>query len=240
MTLNQSFMAAVLKQYDSQGAGPELLPTVLTQACVQILGVAGAGLSITDELRVPLGASDATASRAEMLQTTLGEGPCLDATATSNPVKADEAEMARKWPMFHQALVTQTPYRGVASIPLHSSHLRRFGALDLYTTDPASLDRLPLQKVSTDIADVMTSILSDGLDPSFPDGAPMTAWAANDSLRNRMNVWKAVGIMIEHAGLSNSDALATLRAYAHAHDADLDDIANSMISRQLAPDTLLT
>ena len=51
-------MSVVIKDYEAQTSGDDLLPAVLARACVRVLGVAGAGLSITDELRVPLGASD--------------------------------------------------------------------------------------------------------------------------------------------------------------------------------------
>jgi hypothetical protein len=42
----------------------------------------------------------------------------------------------------------------------------------------------------------------------------------------RMNVWIAVGILIEHDGVSNGDALAASRAYPYGHGASLDDIAD--------------
>ena len=122
MDLDQQFMAAVIDAHDAQASATEMLPMLLAQACVKVLHVTGAGVSITEEgLRLPLGASDAMAAHAEALQTTLGEGPCLDATATSEPLVADEASMAARWPMFHRELLTQTPFRSVASIPLKSS-----------------------------------------------------------------------------------------------------------------------
>ena len=88
MNLDQQFMAAVIDAHDTQDSATEMLPMLLAQACVKVLlPVTGAGVSITEDgLRVPLGASDATAAQAESLQTTLGEGPCLEATATSEPL----------------------------------------------------------------------------------------------------------------------------------------------------------
>ena len=149
VNLDQQFMAAVIEAHDTHASGTEVLPMLLAQACVKVLHVTGAGISITDGLRVPLGASDAMAARAEALQTTLGEGPCLDATATSEPLVADETTMAARWPMFHRELLAKTPFRAVASVPLKSAQLRRFGALDLYSTDSDALQRLSLNDVST-------------------------------------------------------------------------------------------
>ena len=133
VNLDQQFMAAVMKAHDTRASAAEVLPMLLAQACVEVLRVTGAGVSITDGVRVPLGANDTTAAQAEALQSTLGEGPCLDATATSEPLVVGETSMAARWPMFYHELLAQTPFRSVASIPLKSSQLRRFGALDLYT-----------------------------------------------------------------------------------------------------------
>ena len=54
-----------------------------------------------------------------------------------------------------------------------------------------------------------------------------------------MNVWIAVGILIEYADLTNADALAALRAYAYGHSASLDDIAHHIATQELHPDSLL-
>ena len=238
--LDQQFRAAVIEAHDTQAFTTEVLPMLLAQACVKVLRVTGAGVSITEEgLRVPLGASDAMAAHAEALETTLGEGPCLDATATSEPLLADETFMAERWPMFHQELLTQTPFRSVASIPLRSSQLRRFGALDLYATDADALQRLNLREVSINVADPMAAVLFDAPYTISYEGTVLPMWMLRPSVAQRMNVWVAVGILIAHAGLTKADALAALRGYAYGHSASLDDIADHLATQRLQPDALL-
>ena len=240
VNLDQQFMAAVIVAHDAHASAPEVLPMLLTQACVEVLGVTGAGISIIDGgLRVPLGASDAMAARAEALQTVLGEGPCLDATETSDPLVAPETSIAERWPMFHREFLAKTPFRGVASIPLKSARLQRSGALDLYSTDSEALLRLNLNEICTNIADPMAGMLFDSPRTVSQDGAMLPIWMNNHSVTQRMNVWIAVGILIEHAGLTNGDALAALRAYAYGHNASLDDIADHLTTRRLHPDALL-
>src|SRR3954471_8525889 len=75
------FRRAWGSQQGGEDAGPELLPTRLTRACLAVLPAAdGAGLSLLDnDFRVPIGATDDVAALAERLQFTIGEGPCLDA-----------------------------------------------------------------------------------------------------------------------------------------------------------------
>lgn len=239
MNLDQQFMAAVIEAYDAHGSGTEVLPTLLAQACVEVLGVAGAGVSMIDgELRIPLGASDAVAARAEALQTGLGEGPCLEATAKSEPLVADETAMALRWPMFHRELLTETPFRCVASIPLTSAQRRRFGALDLYSTDSAALLRLNLNEIYTQIADPVAGMLFDVPRTVAEDGTALPMWMNNDSITRRMKVWVAVGILMEHADLTTADALAMLRAYAYSHGVSLDDIVDDITTKRLHPDAV--
>ena len=239
VNLDQQFMAAVIEAHDTHASATQVLPMLLAQACVKVLHITGAGISITDRLRVPLGSSDATAARAEALQTTLGEGPCLDAAATSEPLVVDETTMAARWPMFHRELITKTPFRAVASLPLKSANLQRFGALDLYSADAGLLHRLSLNDVSLNIADPMAGMLFDDPETIMQDGSPLPVWMKTHSVAHRMNVWIAVGILIEYADLTNADALAALRAYAYGHSANLDDVAHHVATQELHPDSLL-
>jgi hypothetical protein len=233
-------MSAVMEGYDAQANGDDLLPAVLARACVRVLGVAGAGLSITDELRVPLGASDDLVARAERLQTTLGEGPCLSATAAREPLIADQDLMATRWPMFHRELLEQTPFRSIASLPLNSLDYQRLGALDLYSTEPHFVASTRVADIIINVADPIAAILFDAATTPLQRGAVSSAWLTNPRARTRMNVWVAVGMLIEHATLSNADALAALRAYAFSHDMTLENVATKMSTRRLDPDTLLS
>src|SRR3954452_21751968 len=107
VSLHERFVAEVAREF-GQVAGPELLPVVLAASCTAVLPVDGAGLSLTDHLRLPLAASDDVAARAERLQTTLADGPGLDAAAASTPLIAGPHVMAARCPMFHRELVNQT------------------------------------------------------------------------------------------------------------------------------------
>jgi anti-anti-sigma factor len=125
-------------QGDPATSAPELLPVRLARACVAVLPVSGAGLSVmNDDFRVPLGASDDVSQAAERLQFIQGEGPCLDAARSGRVVIAQAEQIQQRWPAFGDQFAQQTPFRAVISIPLPlTADLR--GALDLYltATDP--------------------------------------------------------------------------------------------------------
>ena len=235
MELAERFRTAVAETYDTV-ASAELVPMVLARACVAVLPVSGAGLSLTDELRVPLGASDHYAVRAERLQTTLGEGPCLFATRVSRPVAVDQETMADRWPTFHRHLVNQTPYRSAASVPLLSRgrgvHL---GALDLYLTIAEPVPDFFLTQVASGVAEPIAHVLFDR-QPNVPaESSILPPWLGSSPVRDRMRVWVAVGILIERTTVSETDALAALRAYALTHDATLDEVADRLVARTLEP-----
>ena len=72
----------------------------------------------------------------------------------------------------------------------------------------------------------MAAILFDTPHTISHEGTLLPRWMNSAPVTQRMNVWVAVGILIEHAGLTNADALAAIRAYAYGHSASLDDIAD--------------
>ena len=235
----ERFNAAVLDAFRVRTTPPELLPTVLSQAAVAILPVDGAGISMADELRVPLGASDHQVARAERLQTTLGEGPCLSAATNGAPVIADSAEMAVSWPLFSRELTAQTPFRSVASLPLRVDGGRVLGALDLYSTRSNALAAELVDQVHVELAEPIAQMIFCGPATVIPTFTP-PIWLGADSVIDRMNVWVAVGLVQEKRPLDNADALAALRAYAFEHQATLDDIAADLTRGKMPAESVLS
>jgi hypothetical protein len=239
MTLAEQFQTVVRDLFQARAAGPDLLPMVLAQACVAVLPVSGAGLSMTDGLRVPLAASDEMAALAERLQTTLGEGPCLSAVTSGEFLVAGSAAIAERWPTFSHEFLTETPYRSVASVPLRSVGGIRLGALDLYSVDPQPLDEALMADISVGVAAPIASMVFR--EPLVDDekGFASPGWLDSDAVADRMNVWVAVGMVMERLDRPNSDALAVLRGYAFSHDYSLDEVAREVTEQRLRLDQLL-
>jgi hypothetical protein len=238
--LAERFDGAVTQVLRGRATPPELLPMALSEAVVAVLPVEGAGLSLLTDLRVPIGASDALAVHAEALQTTLGEGPCLSAAAAGGPLAADVAAMAAQWPVFCQEFITQTPYRSVASVPLRLDDGRTLGALDLYSTRAERLQLDFLAEIGAEVADPIAVMLFGGL-PLPADADPLAGvpWLSHDRASERMQVWMAVGILMERGRLTNPDALAVLRAYAFSHQRTLDAVAVDLAERKVPAEALI-
>lgn len=114
---------------------------VLDRLCTEaagLLSMRGAGISlmVDGELRGTAGASDPGAVVVQELQFQLGEGPCLDAWASMEPVlEPDLNAPARvRWPAFGTAGV-QSGIRAVFAFPLGIGAIR-IGVLVLYRDWP--------------------------------------------------------------------------------------------------------
>jgi len=239
MGLDQRFWAAVMQDVNGDDSGIDTLPTALAHACLRVLPVAGVMISFSDQLRIPLGASDAMAVRAERLETTLGDGPCLTAASGGGPLRATGPLLADRWPVFHHELLRQTPYRSVVSVPLRSRQQERFGALDLYLLDHDGLGDLDLDEVSVEVGGSISSILFDQPGDAYRRGQDLPTWLATDAVMDRMAIWIVAGMLMEEGTLTNAEALSTLRGYAYTHDTTLDELAAQITSQQVTPATVL-
>jgi GAF domain-containing protein/ANTAR domain-containing protein len=207
-----------------------LLPSRLAGISRQALFTDGAGLSIlSGEHRVPIGSTDEDATRAEQLQFTVGEGPCLDTLHTRNPVQADRETMRRRWPVFYDQLVTGTPFRSIIAVPLTVS-VGVVGALDLYFHDPHGAHRLDIIDAVV-VANQISSLLRcDSTDDPKPPGREPSASMYGPTAQQRMRVWVASGVLMAHSKITGPDAMTLLRAYAYAEGKPIDDVADALIA----------
>ena len=231
------FRRAWASPRDPTTANPELLPVRLARACLAVLPVDGAGISLlNDDFRVPLGSSDDTSSQAERLQFTVGEGPCLVAAREQRSVVADAAQLQERWPAYAKELFGRTPYRAIVALPLTLSP-QLHGAVDLFLTEPAKLRAVSLADALT-VTDQILDVLIFAQDIAGSQGGawsdePEPAWLHGSAARARTSVWVAMGILMTRMDLTAPDALAVLRSYAYARDALLDDVAAAVLRGEI-------
>ncbi len=231
----ERFAAEWSQTSDLWSAPLELLPTRLAGVCERALPVDGAGLSIlSGEHRVPLGSTDEVVTRAEQLQFTVGEGPCLDTLRTRNPVQVDSEAMQQRWPLFYDQLTADTPFRSIIAVPIDVS-AGVAGALDLYFRDPKAAGRFDIIDsvvVATQIGSLLR-FASSAADESEPAGPRIPAWMYGPSADQRLRVWIASGLVMAHAKIDGPDALTLLRAFAYAEALSINDLADQIIEGTL-------
>ncbi len=236
MSKSDDLHAAFTAIQDPQLAGPELLPVRLARACVRVLPVTGAGVSIftAPTMRIPVGASDDIAAAAERLQFSVAQGPCFDAQRMGRLIVATEPVIAKRWPVFHDRLVGETPVRGIIAIPLGEGPAR-LGALDLYCDRSDRVTNIDLFDVLSAAGYITEALVQAKLLPGLRSGSlwDRGRWLGNPGVTDRSQVLMAMGMVSVALSVNLNDALALLRAHAFATDITLDSVAHDVIKGDL-------
>lgn len=234
MTIAGRFQEALVAAEEPGLGGAELLPVRLAVAAARMLEVDGAGISLRDSAgrRVPLGASSADASTAERLQFTAGEGPCTTAQETREPVFAVEEDLVRRWPVFADLLLGETPFRAVVALPLRST-LAGDGAINLFFTRADGVTDLDVFAALA-VGELVTSALSDAAVWSTWSQEDGPEWLHGPTPRRRAAVWEALGLLGLELQLTAPAALALLRMHTHGSGRAVDDVAEDLLSGRLS------
>jgi len=220
------------------GSGQRGAPAAnqLCVACLPLLGVDSAALSLVDdgESRGTFGASTDHARLLDVLHFTTGEGPCLQAARTGDPVLVPDLHVydELRWPAFQDA-AERAGIRAVFAIPVRTGRVT-FGALDLFRSTPGPLSVTQLADavlVANAAAHILLATVIEGADE--PDNAsPAQQWEQVASME-RVEIYQATGMIMAQLKVSAALALLRLRAYAFAHDQTANEVARQIVSRQL-------
>jgi diguanylate cyclase (GGDEF)-like protein len=130
----------------------------LVERMVEVLAVSGAGVTLISPGLAPryVAASDAAALQFEQLQTELGEGPCLLAYDSGEPVAVPDLSLDDQFPQFGPAAL-EAGMHAVFTFPLRHGE-GRLGALDLYRDTPGMLNEREMTAAQI-LADVAAAYL---------------------------------------------------------------------------------
>jgi GAF domain-containing protein len=174
-------------------------------------------------------ASDEVSQLIEELQYTLGEGPCVDAyqqdRVVAEPDLADPVTF--RWPAF-TPLALQAGVRAVFGFPLRVGTVH-LGALNLYRDLPGPLTGGQHADALV-VADVAARWVLEA-----QAGAPVDVVAEELEVSADFHfaVHNAAGIVSVQEGISVTEALIRLRAFAFSGDRLLADVAHDVIARRL-------
>jgi hypothetical protein len=203
----------------------------LCGACPGIVGVNGAGVMLMsgDLPRGSLCATDEVSQLIEELQYTLGEGPCLDACQQDQVVAEPDlaAPVTRRWPAFTPPAL-QAGVRAVFGFPLRvgTAHL---GALNLYRDVPGPLTG-DQHADALVVADLAARWVLEAQAGAPPDTVAEELAVGADF---HFAVHNAAGIVSVQEGISVTEALIRLRAFAFSSDHLLAEVARDVIARRL-------
>lgn len=211
-------------------ADDRVLGQQICRACVAGLGMDGAAISLLtgSPSRQTLWATDATAQRLEDLQFGLNEGVCMEAAATGRPVLVADVRTSprvARWPMFAAAVIEQTDVGALFALPLQWGALN-LAVLELYRRAPGMLGGAQLRDMFGAVDTAALMMLGLRTDPGSMDGPDL-------AVVSRAEIHQATGMVLVQLGVSASDALARLRAYAFVEQRLLIDVARDVVARRL-------
>ncbi|MEV4414759.1 GAF and ANTAR domain-containing protein [Catellatospora sp. NPDC049609] len=201
----------------------------VTVTCSAVLGVAAAGVLLSDQrgaLRVAAASSERSL---ELLQRQTGEGPSPECFRTGRPtVVADLAVAADHWPRF----VTLARGSGFASVYALPMRLRTelIGVLTLFGTRPAALDPGTVQ-LGQALADMATiGLLQTRTIPHRETLVEQLQTAIN----SRIVIEQAKGVLAERHRLDMDGSFALLRDTARRHNRRLSELARAVVDGSAA------
>ncbi len=206
----------------------------LCRAAVKRLGAEGAAVSLMSARgsQGVVASADVRSFELDELQFSLGEGPSREAFATRRPVliaNLDSPE-GRAWPMF-TLTASQNGVCGLLALPLQVG-ATAFGVLTIYIagTDPFPD---PLVRTALTFADLATDILlsEEGGEP----GRPLHP-GLESVLDYRAEIYQAQGLVSVDLGVSLSEAMARMRAWAFAHQQTVAELAASIMAGEVRLD----
>ncbi len=207
--------------------GPDLL-TRLSTECLAALPVTGVGVALMTAdgpSGVVVAATDDRARQLEELQFALGEGPCVEASASGRPVLQPDLRIAgpARWPQFGAAVLA-AGVRAIFAFPLRVGAIR-VGVLDCYRDEPGRLASVDLAEALAYARATTEAVLylqsHDGLI------APIDG---------RAEVHQATGMIAIQLSIGLTDALLRLRAHAYASDRTVASVAADVVGRRLSFD----
>jgi GAF domain-containing protein len=205
----------------------DLLHT-LTEECVAILGVAAAGIVLSDPAGAlhPIASSDGTSERVEAVQVDAGEGPCVESFRTGTAVAVDDISACE--PSRFREVALAVGFRSVLAVPLRLRD-STVGALNLFGRAVGAL-RDEDAAVARALADVATiGILQER---AIRDGRVLSDQLEH-ALGSRVLIEQAKGIVAQTRQVPVDEAFAVLRDYARRNNERLRDVAERVVDRRL-------
>jgi len=200
------------------------------ESCRDAVGVSGVGVMLMagGTVQGSLCTTDQVSAQIEELQYTFGEGPCMDAYRQDQVI--DEPDLAdpavTRWLAFAPGALL-AGVRAVFAFPLKVGSIR-LGSFDMYMdragplSDDQHADALVIAK--------LTAIWVLDTQAGTHTGAPPGRGDTGDF---HLIVHNAAGMLSVQLGVSVTDALVRLRAYAFASGRLVTGVAEDVVARTL-------
>jgi GAF domain-containing protein len=204
------------------------LLNVLVERCVDLLGVAAAGLLFADgqdQLRLAVSSSE-SARLLELYQLQNHEGPCLECYRTGTPVSVGSMEEAHsRWPRFAAAAAGEG-FVGVLALPLRWRG-QVIGALNLFDARDGILADPTVIPVAQSMADVATIAI---LQERIGKEREILNEQLQSALTSRVVIEQAKGVLAARLDVEMEDAFKALRKRSRDNRRRLVEVAEEVVN----------
>ncbi|MBU8865331.1 GAF and ANTAR domain-containing protein [Paenarthrobacter aromaticivorans] len=199
----------------------------LSQAIKEsVPGTLGAGVSILDSQarRTSTGFTDSIVEQADFLQYELGQGPCLTAWASEEPVLIEDLSTDPRWPEWRTA-VSSLPIKSAVSAPLIANG-HSIGAIKVYALEPSVFDGgtvTLMELFASPAATLLSHIQSSETPKRISEGLQA-------ALYSRDLVNRACGILMERHKINHERALQQLIGNARDQSITLQEVSAELVA----------
>jgi ANTAR domain/GAF domain len=197
----------------------ETLDMITAAAVENIPGVDHASVSVVNrqgamETLVP---TDAFVAEADLLQTELGEGPCLDAALKTPLVRVDDMNSETRWPRYAPRAAAMGVGSQMAMYLFQEG--KSLGGLNLYFNQSHA--------ITTDTEDLAEFF---AIHASMAMGHSREVEGLNRALASRQAIGQAVGIVMAREDLDENRALGLLVRLSQTRNVKLRVVADEIIA----------
>ena len=204
------------------------LLTVLVDRCVELLGVAAAGILVADgqdQLRLAVSSSESV-RLLELYQLQSDEGPCLECYRSGQPVSTPALdEEWKRWPRFMEA-ATREGFTSVLALPLRLRG-RVLGALNLFAETVGELSDETVTRVAQAMADVATIAI---LQQRVTRQHDIVNEQLQTALNSRVVIEQAKGVLATKLDLDVGEAFEVLRRRSRDERRRLLEVAEEVVA----------
>jgi GAF domain-containing protein len=217
----------VLEQLEP-GARPADVVAALHGVCTAtaaLLHVDGSGILLVDEGRVQrsAAASDERGHLLEIRQEAVGEGPCVDALIYDRVVVTKDVAVDERWPRLG-LLMVDTEIAAILGAPIHVGG-QAVGSLNVYRSESFAWDDSDVVAVQS-FATIAGHLLSLAL---LADSKDRVVQQLQHALENRVEIERAVGVLMGRHQLNAVDAFERLRQRARSEQRKVVEVAGEVL-----------
>lgn len=216
--------AEVARDLLDRGSVQATLEEITALAVREVDGCEFAGISLLHKggrITSPA-ATDPLAERADQIQYTTGQGPCLESIKDREVYIIDDTAQEARWPVFS----SQVYDLGVQSMMSHRLYTRRqvLGCLTMYSSELKAFDA-----DSSSVGQALAAHTAVALASAQNDAH------LREAMNTRSQIGEATGILMERYKLTNKDAFALLVRASQNLNTRLRDLAEHLVETGSVP-----